>query len=158
LSLLPCTAEKVEVRGPDLAEWEDGRILGKSEYPDDPVAAEGWAVGNAYTMTMIGYPEEKKREAFLGMGFDKKYASMLAKLDAVIFLNQRKMLDFKTRLGQQEVNELITLGFERSRVAARQESAYQDHDHDRTDKIITRRQVTPATLRGAERNEVLLVL
>jgi hypothetical protein len=80
----------------------------KGEYADDPIAAEGYAAANAYTMTMIGESEEKKREAFLAMGFQEERASVLAKHDAVIFLNQQKIAGYKRELGQQEANELVT--------------------------------------------------
>ena len=80
----------------------------KGEYADDPIATEGWAAANAYTMTMIRKPEEKKREAFLAMGFKEEQASVLAKHDAVILLNQQKILGYKTELGQQKANELVT--------------------------------------------------
>jgi hypothetical protein len=80
----------------------------EGEYPDDPIAAEGYAAANAYNLIMTGHPEWKKREELLRMGFEEGHASMLAKLDAVIFLNLRKMLDLKTRLGQEEVDKLVT--------------------------------------------------
>jgi hypothetical protein len=80
----------------------------EGEYPDDPIAAEGYAAANAYTLIMTGHPEWRKREELLRMGFEEEHASVLAKLDAVIFLNLRKMLDLKARLGQQEADKIVT--------------------------------------------------